>query len=81
MLTAAYRWLLSLEDAREKIESWRVEYNSFRPHSSLGGLTPEELILPLKKREPKNPNLRCPEFGWTPCPRLGRTSQGQLMDK
>lgn len=33
-------WFLSLEDAREKIEHWRQEYNSFRPHSSLGGLPP-----------------------------------------
>ena len=31
---------LSLEDAREKIGQWRVEYNQFRPHSSLGGKTP-----------------------------------------
>ena len=35
-------WFLSLEDAREKIESWRVDYNSYRPHSSLGNLTPNE---------------------------------------
>ena len=33
-------WFLSIEDAREKIEAWREEYNEFRPHSSLGGLTP-----------------------------------------
>jgi len=26
-------WFLSLEDAREKIEQWRVEYNYFRPPS------------------------------------------------
>ena len=37
-------WFLSLEDAKEKIEAWRQDYNSFRPHSSLGGLTPEEAI-------------------------------------
>jgi len=35
-------WFLSLEDAREKIERWRVEYNEFRPHSSLGDLTPQQ---------------------------------------
>lgn len=35
-------WFLSLDDAREKIEAWRREYNSFRPHSSLDGLTPDE---------------------------------------
>ncbi|SER39188.1 putative transposase [Neolewinella agarilytica] len=36
-------WFLSLEDAREKIESWRRDYNNFRPHSSLGGIPPNEL--------------------------------------
>jgi putative transposase len=35
-------WFLSLEDAREKIEAWRIEYNNFRPHSSLGNMTPAE---------------------------------------
>jgi putative transposase len=33
---------VSLDDARSKIEKWRVEYNRERPHSSLGNLTPEE---------------------------------------
>ncbi|WP_460924796.1 integrase core domain-containing protein, partial [Pontibacter brevis] len=28
----------------EKIESWRQEYNCFRPHSSLGDITPEEWV-------------------------------------
>lgn len=32
-------WFLSLEDAREKIERLRGEYNEVRPHSSLGDLT------------------------------------------
>jgi putative transposase len=35
-------WFLSLEDAKQKIESFRVEYNEFRPHSSLDNLTPSE---------------------------------------
>jgi hypothetical protein len=35
-------WLLSLCDAREKIESWREDYNRVRPPSALGNLTPEE---------------------------------------
>lgn len=34
-------WFLSIEDARVKIMGWR-EYNSHRPHSSLGYMTPEE---------------------------------------
>jgi len=33
---------VSLDDARRKIEQWRIEYNRERPHSSLGYLTPEE---------------------------------------
>ena len=33
---------VSLDDARNKIEKWRAEYNRERPHSSLGNLTPEE---------------------------------------
>jgi putative transposase len=33
---------VSLDDARRKIEKWRIEYNRERPHSSLGHLTPEE---------------------------------------
>ena len=33
---------VSLDDARNKIEKWRVEYNRERPHSGLGNLTPEE---------------------------------------
>jgi len=33
---------LSIEDARAKIEAWRVDYNARRPHSSLGHLTPNE---------------------------------------
>ena len=33
-------WFLSLEDAREKVEVWRQEYNRRRPHGALGNLTP-----------------------------------------
>ena len=35
-------WFLTLDDARETIENWRIDYNQVRPHSSLGYLTPEE---------------------------------------
>jgi putative transposase len=37
-------WFLSLEDASEKIEAWRCEYNSYRPHSSLEGMTPDAFV-------------------------------------
>lgn len=45
-------WFLSLEDARAKIEAWRMEYNTFRPHSCLGDLTPEMFIE--KQIKPRN---------------------------
>jgi len=35
-------WFLSLAHARSIIEAWRIEYNTERPHSSLGNLTPQE---------------------------------------
>jgi putative transposase len=35
-------YFTSLEDAREKLESWRTEYNERRPHSALGYLAPKE---------------------------------------
>ena len=42
-------WFLSLDDAKEKIESWRMEYNQYRPHSSLDDLTPEEFYQQHQK--------------------------------
>jgi putative transposase len=35
-------WFMSMEDAREKVEEWRRDYNQNRPHSSLGNVPPEE---------------------------------------
>ena len=35
-------WFVSLEDVRKTIETWRIDYNENRPHSSLGDLTPRE---------------------------------------
>ncbi len=35
-------WFISLKDARDIIECWRIDYNEGRPHTSLGGLTPRE---------------------------------------
>lgn len=35
-------WFLSLEDAQEKIERWRQEYNEDRTHTALGDITPRE---------------------------------------
>ena len=35
-------WFRNLYDAQHKIEQWRLEYNTERPHSSLAYRTPEE---------------------------------------
>ncbi len=39
---------LSIADAREKIEAWRIDYIINRPHSSLGNQAPEEWAKKLK---------------------------------
>jgi putative transposase len=35
-------WFTGLDDARHRIETWRLDYNQVRPHSALGGKTPAE---------------------------------------
>jgi putative transposase len=37
-------WFLNLDDAREKVEEWRIEYNEVRPHSAIGDRAPLSLI-------------------------------------
>lgn len=43
-------WFASITDARRKIEAWRQDYNSERPHSALGYLSPEEFAARLPSR-------------------------------
>jgi putative transposase len=33
---------LSLEDAREKVDAWKEEYNKRRPHGALGSIPSAE---------------------------------------
>jgi putative transposase len=44
-------WFRSLGDARQIVEEWRLDYNLARPHSALGGLTPEEYRLGITRSE------------------------------
>jgi putative transposase len=39
----------SLHQAREIVESWRQHYNEYRPHSSIGYLTPLEYRQQLEQ--------------------------------
>jgi putative transposase len=57
-------WFLSLEDAQEKIEKWRRDYNEFRPHGSLGDLTPRQFVDNLENsKSQKIPFLAGPDLG------------------
>jgi putative transposase len=38
-------WFESLEEARQVLEKWRIEYNTQRPHSSLKDRTPAEYLV------------------------------------
>ena len=44
-------WFMNLDEAKRIIEKWRDHYNTERPHSSLGGLTPNELASQLKGKD------------------------------
>ena len=43
-------WFVSLEEARRIIKSWRMDYNTTRPHSSLGYMTPEAFRLSFEQK-------------------------------
>lgn len=43
-------WFVSLEEARRIIESWRLDYNTARPHSSLGYMTPEGFRMNFEQK-------------------------------
>jgi putative transposase len=48
-------WFVDLRHAREVIEAWRVDYNTVRPHSSLGYRTPEEFAASVAARPASPP--------------------------
>jgi putative transposase len=42
-------WFLSLADARQKIEAWRLDYNEHRPHGALGNISPRAYAASMVK--------------------------------
>lgn len=40
-------WFTSLDYTRQTVADWREDYNTTRPHRSLGGLTPEQYACSL----------------------------------
>ncbi len=52
---------VSLHDARQKIEAWRIDYNEHRPHGSLRNLTPRECAeQAVKTGLQEAPNFQLP---------------------
>jgi putative transposase len=43
-------WFFSLGQARQTIETWRLDYNAVRPHSALGNVPPEEFEQLTRER-------------------------------
>lgn len=48
-------WYTSLDDAQQIIEAWRMDYNTVRPHSSLGYQTPAEYADAIAARPTSPP--------------------------
>jgi putative transposase len=49
-------WFLSVAEAQQLIEAWRVDYNTVRPHRSLGQQTPAAYAAALATAEqPSSP--------------------------
>jgi len=48
-------WFMNLQEARTKIEAWRLDYNQVRPHSALGYQTPEEFAGAARGASPPTP--------------------------
>lgn len=44
----------NLPAASRLIEEWRIDYNSLWPHTSLGGLTPNEFATRTRKGQSEN---------------------------
>jgi FkbM family methyltransferase len=74
-------WFVTMAQARRIIETWRAEYNTERPHSSLGDLTPEE-YADRGIAQPREALSLTADSGSEPdqigC-QVGRTSGGVVM--
>ena len=58
-------WFTSLDDAITTIKEYRMQYNTLRPHSSLGYLTPAEKLAEHRRSIPSNDS--CARGSMAPC--------------
>jgi putative transposase len=71
-------WFTDLADARERIEAWRVDYNTRRPHSALGYQTPAEFAQRAAAlRSPTAPSA--PRLGPVPALWVPESPQGVTL--
>ena len=71
-------WFVDLSDARERIEAWRVDYNTRRPHSALGYLTPVEFAH--RAAALRSPTAPCaPLLGPVPAFKVPENPQGVTL--
>lgn len=63
-------WFVNMQEARERIEAWRQDYNQARPHSSLGYQTPAEFAARAAARGASPPTPLA-----IPKPELTQTEQ------
>ncbi|WP_150627693.1 IS3 family transposase [Pandoraea captiosa] len=55
-------WFVSMRHARQLIEEWRIEYNTERPHSSLGYLTPAQFAQGHEQKVFLTPDSTCASY-------------------
>jgi putative transposase len=71
-------WFTDLAEARQRIEAWRVDYNTRRPHSALGYQTPAEFAQ--RAAALRSPTAPCaPRLGPIPALWVPETSQGVTL--
>jgi putative transposase len=55
---------VTIDEARSRLEAWRLGYNHARPHSSLGNLTPEEYVQQHRVSHPAEPKSVRSSLAW-----------------